>query len=127
LPAGSSYSLFLAGVGWHGIETVFNAGVFVDPRLPGSRDPPWGLIGGVDLTVPLDHNGKVTFDVGIAVAGHSGGDATEYVATPGFTWTPVNPVQFSINAIGDTLVGGAAYGVMLGVSPNMQLWGKAKP
>jgi len=120
--AGIGYqAVLLGGFGIHGSSVVFSLGAFVDPRPEAQRWPPWGVLSGVDVKVPLDAAARFSLTGGISGAWYFRNPG-ELAATPGITWAPSESLEMSISAVAGYLAGGAAYGFLVGFAPKWRLW-----
>ncbi len=116
-------ALLLGGLAWRGFSMVLNLGGFVDPIPYGSSLPPRGLLGGLSWHLQLDDGNHFAFVGDLSAAWYADTPA-EFAATPGFLWAPIETLEITVSALGGWLSGGAAGGVLIGISPKFRVWGQ---
>lgn len=110
---------------WHTprVQVVLNGGGLLDPR-DGDGGRPFGVEGGVDLNVQLDQAGH------FALLGEAGGvsfrsgDPAQLVVTAGLAFDPRDDLEISLVALAGLLEGSDRYGVLVGISPKLSLFGR---
>jgi hypothetical protein len=113
--------LVLAGFGFEHTHVILNLGALVDPAV-GSASRPVGYEGGVDFDQDLDGAGQWSFTGEVGSVHFFSPDADQLHTTAGIAWSPADSVTFSAIALAGLLRGSDRYGVLLGVSPKLQLF-----
>jgi hypothetical protein len=117
--------LALLGVMVRRLQTVVNAGAFADPAPSADEGRPVGIELGVDLGLGLDaaeHFSLTSELAGVWFASH---DPRQLLATSGLTWSVTDNLDLSLSALVGIFAGSDRYGVLVGMSPKMRLFGRA--
>lgn len=115
-------SLFLLGIGFEHTHVILNLGALLDPPIGGTSRP-CGFEGGVDFDLDLDQSGKWSLTGEVGTVRFLSPDANQLHTTAGLAWNPTNAVTFSLVGLAGLLRGSDRYGIVVGVSPKMRLWG----
>jgi len=78
--------------------------------------------GGLDLNYPLDASGRWAFTGELSGVRYLSPDDNQLNVTIGVTWSPTDMLDLSVVALGGPLSGGDRWGLLLGISPKVQLW-----
>lgn len=117
--------LALLGMMVRRLHTVVNAGAFSDPAPDPTGGRPTGVEVGLDLGLGLDaaeHFSLTSELSGVWFASH---DPRQLLATGGLTWSATDNLDLSLSGLLGIFAGSDRYGVLLGVSPKMRLFGHA--
>ena len=114
--------LALVGIDVLDLKVVFNTGMLADPRpLPGAPRPV-GILAGIDVQKPIDC-GYYTLIGGVSTVRYLTDYPHQLLTTAGFQMTPSKHLNISAVVFGGLLGGGDKYGVLLGLSPKMRIFG----
>lgn len=111
-------------LGWrvHQTQLVLNLGGLIDPAADPHTPRPRAVEGGLDLNYPLDANGRWALTGELSGVRYFSPDDDQLNVTLGVTWSPTDMLDLSIVALGGPLSGGDRWGLLLGISPKVQLW-----
>lgn len=102
---------------------VLNAGGFVDPHPDPASGRPSGFEGGLDVARALGGGGRWAASGELAGVHFVSRDPDQLVATAGLVWSPSESLDLSLTGLAGFLRGGDRYGVLLGFSPKLRLFG----
>jgi hypothetical protein len=106
---------------------VLNAGLFADPRPSPTSGRPVGIELGLDFDRDLDKGGHYQVTAELAGVKFLSSDPNQLLATAGLAWTPIPPyTQISIVGLVGFLEGSDKYGVLLGLTQKIGIWGKPR-
>jgi hypothetical protein len=115
--------LFLLGLGFEHTHANFNLGALLDPAVGGGSRP-GGYEGGVAFDQDLDNAGKWSLTGEFGAVHFFSTDRDQMHATAGIALNPSDSLTLSAVALAGLLRADDRYGLLLGVSPKMRLWGK---
>ena len=101
-------------------QFVLNLGAFVDPAVY-RHGRPAGVSFGLDATLPWAPHPDFAVIAQVFGGWYPTGDPSELAASAGLQWSPTDMLDLSLIGMGGSLAGGAAYGVLFGVSPMLRL------
>jgi hypothetical protein len=116
-------ALALIGHAVHRTHLVMNLGAFVDPSPDDTSGRPVGLEAGLDLQQDLDAGGRFSLTGELAGVHFLSSDPEQLLATAGVAWSPHPALQLSLVGLVGFLEGSDRYGVLLGISPKLRLYG----
>jgi hypothetical protein len=116
--------LFLLGHVVGPAHLVLNAGAFVDPAPAPESARPVGLEVGLDLDCDLDASGHFSVTSELAGVRFLSADPHQLSATLGPAWSPVPATQLSLVGLYGLLGGSDRYGVLVGLSQKIRLFGR---
>jgi hypothetical protein len=123
---GAEALLLLGHVLWKA-HFVLNAGMFVDPHPTATSNRPVGVELGLDFDRDLDKNGHYQVTAELSSVMFLSGDPNQLLATAGLAWTPIPPyTQISLVGLAGFLEGSDKYGVLLGLTQKIGIWGKPR-
>lgn len=117
--------LALLGVMVRRLHTVVNAGAFADPAPDAMGARPVGVEVGLDLGLGLDAAEHVSLTSELSGVWFASHDPRQLLATGGVTWSATDNLDLSLSGLLGIFAGSDRYGVLLGVSPKMRLFGHA--
>ncbi|HEY8924644.1 MAG TPA: hypothetical protein VIU64_09695 [Polyangia bacterium] len=120
-------SLMLVGGARGHFHAVVNAGGFVEPAPSAGAARPAGLEVGLDLEEALDAAERFSLTGELSAVRFVSPDPNQLLATAGFTWSALESLDLSVTGLLGFLAGSDKYGVLLGVSPKLRLFGGARP
>jgi len=121
-------SLVLVGGALHHFHAVVNAGGFVEPAPSAGAPRPAGFEVGLDLEQGLDAAERFSLTGELSAVRFVSSDPKQLLATGGFTWSVLESLDVSVTGLFGLLSGSDRYGVLLGVSPKLRLFGgKSQP
>ena len=113
-------ALLLVGVALPRMRLTLNLGGVADPASEDSP-PTNALLSGLNASFDMDSKGLLTLECAGLVA-WSPGRPTDAAVTFGLTYAATQWLDLSITGLTGYLDGGAAYGLLLGISPQIRLW-----
>lgn len=117
--------LALLGVAVRQLHTVINAGAFADPAPDASSGRPTGVEVGLDVDLGLDAAKQFSLTSELSGVWFASHDPRQLLATGGLTWSATDNVDLSLSGLVGIFAGSDRYGVLVGVSPKMRLFGRA--
>jgi hypothetical protein len=106
---------------------VLNAGMFVDPHPSATSARPVGIELGLDFDRDLDKGGHYQVTAELSGVKFLSSDPNQLLATAGLAWTPIPPyTQISLVGLVGFLDGSDKYGVLLGLTQKIGIWGKPR-
>jgi hypothetical protein len=115
--------LLLVGYVLGPLQTVLNVGGFVDPAPDAVSGRPIGIEGGLDFELDLGKSGRSSLIGEVSGVRFVSDDPHQLLATAGFKWTAVPWLELSVVGLWGFLAGSDRYGVLLGISPKLRLFG----
>ncbi len=115
-------SLLLLGTAFGRTHLVWNGGAFVEPDPDATPGRPLGLELGVDLDLDLDARDCFSLIGSVSGVRFLSADADQLLATAGLDWSPSELLDLSLVGLVGMLAGNDRYGILLGVSPKLQLF-----
>jgi hypothetical protein len=107
---------------------VLNAGGFIAPAPAAGAPRPTGIEVGLDLEQGLDAAERFSLTGELSAVRFVSSDPNQLLATAGFTWSVLESLDLSVTGLFGFLSGSDKYGVLLGVSPKLRLFGgKSQP
>jgi hypothetical protein len=116
-------SLLLIGGAIRQFHVVLNAGGFVEPAPDASSARPKGIEVGLDLQEGLDAAQHFSLTGELSAVRFVSSDPNQLLATAGVTWSALDSLDLSMTGLWGFLSGNDRYGVLLGVSPKVHLFG----
>lgn len=121
--AGVGYgALGLLGFSRRGLHLVLNAGGLLDPGATLSAERPRSLVIGLDLDAELDHQKRWSAQSELGFAHYFSSDPEELAFTLGGTFAVSPKLDVSATGLLGFLPGTDHAGLLLGVSPQLDLW-----
>jgi hypothetical protein len=108
----------------HRTHLVLNLGAFVDPSPDAAGGRPIGLEAGLDIVQDLDAGARYSLTGELSGVRFLSSDPAQLLATAGVAWSPRPEIQLSLIALVGFLEGSDRYGVLLGFSPKLRLFGR---
>jgi hypothetical protein len=109
---------------WRG-HFVLNAGAFADPHPSDGGPRPVGIELGLDFDRDLDKGGRYQVTAEVSGVRFLSSDPNQLLVTAGLGWTPIQPyTQLSIVGLFGILEGSDKYGLLVGLTQKIGLWGK---
>jgi hypothetical protein len=106
---------------------VLNAGMFWDPRPSATSTRPLGVELGLDFDRDLDARGHYQVTAELSGVKFVSSDPNQLLATAGLAWTPIPPyTQISLVGLVGFLEGSDKYGLLLGLTQKIGIWGKPR-
>jgi hypothetical protein len=115
-------TLGLLGFTHHRVTVVLNAGVLIDPGATRSAEHPTALVFGLDLNADLDSTSTWSLESELGSAYYLTPDPHELSLTFGATYSVTPRLDVSLTALGGVLANTDHAGILLGVSPQLELW-----
>jgi len=115
-------ALGLFGFTRRGCTVVVNAGSFIDPAAGRGEPHPSRLVLGLDLNVPVDPGGMWSVQSELGAAHSLDSDPDELSFTLGATYAVDPRLDVSLTALAGLLPNTDHAGLLLGVSPQLDLW-----
>lgn len=111
-------------LGWthRGLALVLNVGSFIDPGASANAGHPTSLLFGLDLNAALDDRGRFSLQSELGFAHYLSTDPDELAYTLGTTYALTGHLDISVMALSGFLPNTDHWGVLLGVSPQLELW-----
>jgi hypothetical protein len=111
-------------LGWRRGEAslVVNLGGLLDPAPHAGSPRPAAFEGGIDLSLPLDADGRWALAGGLSGVRYVSPDNDQLNALLGVVWSPSDLLDLSLTVFGGPLDGGDRWGVLFGFSPKVRLW-----
>jgi hypothetical protein len=116
-------SLGLLGRSVRRVHAVLNIGGFVDPAPAQGSARPVGIEAGLDLDVHLDDVDRLSMTGEIGGVRFLSSDADQLLATAGVSWSVTPAFDLSVAALWGFLSGSDRYGLLLGLSPKLRVFG----
>ena len=117
--------LALLGVMVRRLHTVVNAGAFADPAPDPTGGRPVGIEVGLDLGLGLDPSEHFSLTSELSGVWFASHDPRQLLATGGLTWSATDNLDLSLSGLVGIFAGSDRYGVLVGVSPKLRLFGHA--
>jgi hypothetical protein len=117
--------LALLGVMVRRLHTVVNAGGFADPAPDPTGGRPIGIEVGLDLELGLDPSEHFSLTSELSGVWFVSNDPRQLLATGGLTWSATDNLDLSLSGLVGIFAGSDRYGVLVGVSPKLRLFGHA--
>jgi hypothetical protein len=118
--------VLLGHVAWKA-HFVLNAGWFVDPFPSAMSERPNGIELGLDFDRDLDKRGHYQVTAELSGVKFISSDPNQLLATAGLGWTPIPPyTQITLVGLVGFLEGSDKYGVLLGLTQKIGIWGKPR-
>ena len=114
--------LGLLGFTHRRLTVVLNAGTLIDPGATRSAQHPTGLVVGLDFNQDLDAKSIWSLQSELGTAYYLTSDPHELSFTFGATYSITPRLDVSLTALGGVLPNTDHAGLMLGVSPELDLW-----
>lgn len=115
-------SLLLLGFASDRTFLSLNLGALLDPNANGSGRPR-GFEAGLDIVQSLDQGKRWSLTGEVATVRFSSADLNQLHTTLGVTYNPTDAIAFSLVGLAGLARGSDRYGVLVGVSPKLHLWG----
>jgi hypothetical protein len=112
----------LLGFSRHGFHLVMNAGALLDPGDTLQAERPRSLVLGLDLNADLDRKGIWSLQSELGGAYYFSPDPHELTFTLGGTYAVTQKLDVSATALAGFLPNTDHAGILLGVSPQFDLW-----
>jgi len=106
------------------LRMALNLGAFADPAPDAVSGRPLGIEGGLDVEIVLDQATRYALLGEISGVRFLSDDPHQLLATAGFKWAATPWLDLSLIGLWGFIAGSDRYGVLLGVSPKVQLWGR---
>jgi hypothetical protein len=121
--AGVGYgAVGLFGFSHHGFHLVLNAGGLLDPGATLHAEHPRSLVAGLDLNADLDAKGTWSIQSELGGVYYFSPDPHELSFTVGATYAVTPKLDVSATALVGFLPGTDHAGILLGASPQIDLW-----
>ena len=120
-------SLLLVGGAFRHFHAVLNAGGFVEPAPAAGAARPAGIEMGLDLEQGLDAAERFSVTGELSAVRFVSSDPQQLLATAGFTWSALESLDLSVTGLLGFFAGSDKYGLLLGVSPKVRLFGGKPP
>jgi len=105
-----------------------NVGGFVEPAPSAGAQRPAGLEVGLDLAQGLDAAEVFCVTGELSAVRFVSSDPNQLLATAGVTWSAFESLDLSVTGLLGFMAGSDKYGVLLGVSPKLRVFGgKGQP
>jgi hypothetical protein len=115
-------ALGLLGFTHRRLTLVLNGGALIDPGPTRSAQHPTGIVLGLDLNQDLDAKGVWSVQSEVGTAYYLTSDPHELSFTFGATYSVTPRLDLSLTALGGFLPNTDHAGILLGVSPELDLW-----
>jgi hypothetical protein len=115
--------LLLLGGSLRRLQLVLNLGGFIDPAPDALSDMPVGIETGLDMQLKLDDVDRFSLTSEVSGVYFLTADPNQFLVTAGFTWSVLKTLDLSIVGLYGLLVGSDRYGLLLGISPKLRMFG----
>ncbi len=115
--------LFLLGIAVGKTHFVLNSGMLADPYPSANTRRPVGIELGLDIQRSLDNQDRYAFIGEISAVRYLSDYPHQLLTTAGLQVSPTKYLDLSIVALAGWLGGSDRYGLLLGVSPKIRIFG----